>query len=194
MTRLSKDAVWAIVHDERRRLADDLTGLPTEAWAAASLCPGWTVHDVLAHVVDTARGGTVAFVRDLVSAGFDFDAANRRGIDRARRTDPADTVADLRAAADLRRSPPAPVVTRLVEAVVHGEDIRRPLGLTGVYPIDAVLDCLDYQLGASVRWGGSRERAEGLRLIAADADFVHGAGTEVHAPAIDLLMRMCGRP
>lgn len=53
--KLSKAQVWAFVHGERARLADDLAALPDRVWTTPSLCPGWDVHDVLAHIVDTAR-------------------------------------------------------------------------------------------------------------------------------------------
>ncbi|MFB7758070.1 maleylpyruvate isomerase N-terminal domain-containing protein, partial [Streptomyces sp. NPDC056121] len=51
------DDVWAIVHAERAALIDDLarSHLTDDQWLKPSLCDGWTVHDVLAHLVDTAR-------------------------------------------------------------------------------------------------------------------------------------------
>jgi len=81
----------------------------------------------------------------------------------------------------------------LVEAIVHGEDVRRPLGLIGEYPVDAVLDALDYQLKTAVSWGGGAERAEGLRLIATDCDYVSGEGRDVEGTALDLLLTVSGR-
>ncbi|UPG68518.1 maleylpyruvate isomerase family mycothiol-dependent enzyme [Gordonia hongkongensis] len=191
--RLSRHEVWTAVHDERRRLADDLAEIPDEMWRAASLCPGWDVADVVAHIVDTAHMGRLAFVRDMLLARFDFDRANDLGVKRRRRPRPADLVADIRAAVDLTRTPPAPPATRLVEAIVHGEDVRRPLGLVGDYPVDAVLDALDYQLRTAVSWGGGAERAEGLRLIATDCDYVAGEGRDVEGTALDLLLTVSGR-
>ena len=48
------DDIWPVVHAERRALAADLAGLTPEQWATPSLCTGWSVHDVLAHMVATA--------------------------------------------------------------------------------------------------------------------------------------------
>jgi hypothetical protein len=62
----------------------------------------------------------------MIWARFDFDRDNAKGVARERRNRPADTVEALRAAGDLTLTPPAPPATRLVEAIVHGEDIRRP--------------------------------------------------------------------
>lgn len=185
--------MWTVIRTDRLTLAADLDGLTDDDWSTPSLCPGWTVHDVLAHIVDTARTGRLSFARDMVIARFDFDRANESGVRRRLRDRPADTVADLRAAADLTRTPPAPIATRLVEAIVHGEDIRRPLGITGSYPTPAVLDALDYQLRTAVSWGGGAERAEGLRLVATDCDYTAGDGETVEGTAVDLLLRFSGR-
>ncbi|PRC55682.1 hypothetical protein C6A85_42465, partial [Mycobacterium sp. ITM-2017-0098] len=83
-------------------------------------------------------------------ARFDFDADNAVGIARERRADPCDTLAAMRAAIPLMRTPIAPRRTRLVEAIVHGEDIRRPLGIAATYAEDAVAAALAYQVGTSV--------------------------------------------
>ncbi|GHG56414.1 hypothetical protein GCM10011331_23960 [Flavimobilis marinus] len=195
MTPAAND-VWPIVHAERRRLVADLLDLPIAQWRTPSLCPGWDVHDVLAHVVDTARTGRLMFVRELLRARFNFDRANDTGVAREKRTDPQDTVRTLDAVVSLTRTPPANLATRLVEAFVHGEDIRRPLGVAGTYPAGAVADALAYQLRTPVSFGGGRERAAGLRMVdsstgqawgEAGADVVEGAG-------IDLLLAVSGRP
>lgn len=190
---LSTAEVWAVVHAERQRLCDDLAALPAAGWETPSLCPGWTVHDVLAHLVDTARTGTRAFVVGMVRARGDFDHANADGIRRSRHDDPARTLADLRASRDLTRTPPAHRATRLVEAVVHGEDIRRPLGITGSYPDAALHDALAYQLRTTVSFGGGRERARGRRLVDTGTGVSWGDGAEVSGRAVDLLLAVSGR-
>ncbi len=48
---LSRSEIWAFVHGERRTLAAVLATLSAEEWAAESLCSGWTVKDVAAHVI-----------------------------------------------------------------------------------------------------------------------------------------------
>lgn len=186
-------AVWETVHAERRRLVVDLHGLPDEQWRVPSLCPRWDVHDVLAHLVDTARTGRVSFVRQLVRAGLDFDRANEHGISRERRPDPQDTLDALSAVADLTRTPPADLATRLVEAIVHGEDVRRPLGIAGAYPQAAIARALVHQLRTPASFGGGRERAAGLRLVDRRTGVAWGRGDEVEAEVLDLLLAVCGR-
>ncbi|MDW5610032.1 MULTISPECIES: maleylpyruvate isomerase family mycothiol-dependent enzyme [Mycolicibacterium] len=192
--RFDKAAVWRFVHAERARLADDLAGLPHDAWATPSLCPGWDVHDVLAHLVDSAKSTRVGFARRMMAARFDFDADNALGIARERSDDPRDTLDALRAVVPLTRTPIAPRRTRLVEAIVHGEDIRRPLGIKACYDAHAAAAALVYQVGTAVAMGGGRERAEGLRLIATDSDYEAGRGDAVRGSTVDLLLAVSGRP
>ncbi|MBI9113464.1 maleylpyruvate isomerase family mycothiol-dependent enzyme [Sanguibacter suaedae] len=192
--RAGAATVWEDVHAERRRLLDDLTGVSDAAWRTPSLCPGWDVHDVVAHLVDTARTGRVSFVRDLLAAHMDFDRANARGIARHKRDDPRATLGALRDAVDLTRTPPVNLATRLVEAVVHGEDVRRPLGIPGAYPARAVTQALAYQLRTPVTFGGGRERAAGLRLVDRSTGESWGTGEGVAADAVDLLLAVSGRP
>ncbi|TRY20246.1 maleylpyruvate isomerase family mycothiol-dependent enzyme [Tessaracoccus rhinocerotis] len=186
--------VWPVVHEERRRLVADLAELTDAQWATPSLCPGWDVHDVVAHLMDTARTGRLGFVRALVEARMDFDRANENGIAREKRPDPRETLGALRDAAELTLTPPANLATRLVEAIVHGEDIRRPLGLAGQYPDAAVRDALAYQLRTTVSFGGGRERAAGLRLVDRRSGNAWGDGAVVEGEAIDLLLAVSGRP
>lgn len=191
--RFDKAAVWRFVHAERARLADDLAGLPHDAWATPSLCPGWDVHDVLAHLVDSAKTTRFGFAARMVAVGFDFDADNARGVARERKDDPRQTLAAWHAVRPLTRTPIAVRRTRLVEAIVHGEDIRRPLGLAARYDTRAAAAALDYQVGTAVAMGGGRERAEGLRLIATDSDFEAGCGDVVCGSTVDLLLAVSGR-
>ncbi|MEO7589460.1 MAG: hypothetical protein ABIS84_15685, partial [Arachnia sp.] len=90
-------------------------------------------------------------------------------------------------------TPPAPLATRLVEVFVHGEDIRRPLGITHTPPVAQVVEALSHQLRTSTALGGSKQSAAGWRLVTTDADFAHGTGPEVHATALTLLMAVSGR-
>ncbi|GAA0556596.1 maleylpyruvate isomerase family mycothiol-dependent enzyme [Paractinoplanes ferrugineus] len=186
--------VWTVVQQERAALARDLATLCAEQWSAPTACPGWDVQDVVAHLVDSAKTTRLGFVRDMVAARFDFDRQNARGVARERRADPHEVLAELRAVTDRTSTPPAPLATRLVEAFVHGDDIRRAVGLRGDYPPESVVEALKFQLRTSVRMGGGKERAAGLRLTASDIAFDAGAGPVVRGPALALLLAVSGRP
>ncbi|MDQ1541789.1 MAG: hypothetical protein QOH29_2515 [Actinomycetota bacterium] len=61
---------WPMIHSERQALADDLAGLRDEQWAMPSLCAGWSVRDVLAHMTSSAKMTPPLFVGHFASAGF----------------------------------------------------------------------------------------------------------------------------
>lgn len=194
MAHTERQQIWSIVHEERRRLAADLSGIAPDSWGSPSLCPGWDVHDVLAHLLDSAKTTRRSFVRDLVRARFDFDRANQVGVERERRGSPEETLRAWTAAIPLTCTPPADRATRLVEAIVHGEDIRRPLGLAAAYPAWAVRAALDYQVRTPAAFGGGRERARGRRLVDSESGASWGTGDPLEGAALDLLMHVSGRP
>ena len=185
--------VWPLVHAERAALIDDLEHFDDHRWETRSLCREWTVHDVVAHLVDTARTTRLGFLVGLARARFDFDRQNSRGVERERRASPEETLEQLRRVASRTSGPPAPLDTRLVEEVVHGEDIRRPLGLTRSYPREAVVRSLRLQARTPASFGGAKELVARVRLTAADADVSIGDGPEVSGTALSLLLAVSGR-
>jgi uncharacterized protein (TIGR03083 family) len=99
----------------------------------------------------------------------------------------------LRRVASRTSAPPAPLDTRLVEEVVHGEDIRRPLGLTRSYKEEAVVRALRLQARTPASFGGAKELVARARLTATDADVSIGNGPELAGPALSLLLAISGR-
>ena len=185
--------VWPMVHAERAALIADLKDLDAARWEEPSLCGEWTVHDVVAHLVDTARTTRLGFLVGLARARFDFDRQNARGVERHRGASSQETLERLGEVASRRSTPPAPLDSRLVEEVVHGEDIRRPLGLTRSYPREAVVKSLRIQARTPASFGGSKELVAGVRLTAADADVSIGDGPEVSGSTLSLLLAISGR-
>lgn len=76
---------------------------------------------------------------------------------------------------------------------MHGEDIRRPLGIPGRYPEPAIVEALAHQLRTPVSFGGGRQRAAGLRLVDRGSGATSGQGDDVEADALDLLLAVSGR-
>nr|WP_211351752.1 maleylpyruvate isomerase family mycothiol-dependent enzyme [Haloactinospora alba] len=158
-----------------------------------SLCSEWDVHDVLAHLVSSAKDTPLRFLARFAAAGFDFDRFTARGVAAERAADPAETLAEFRAVQSRTSSPPAPKDTRLVEAFVHGEDIRRPLAITREHPRTHVTRAIAFQARTSVAMGGGEARAAGVSLTATDTDCTLGTGPAVEGPAISLLLAVSGR-
>jgi uncharacterized protein (TIGR03083 family) len=186
------DTIWPTVHAERQALADDLAGLSDEQWSTQSLCTQWTVHDVLAHQVSAAKMTPPKFLAKFARAGFVFDrfTANQVAIEGA--GGPAATLAAFRTAQSRTSAPPGPKETWLGEAFVHGEDIRRPLGITRAYPLPEVARTIAFYARSNAIIGG-RDRVAGLTLTATDTDFSVGSGPVVSGPAITLLLAASGR-
>lgn len=185
--------VWSVVHAERAALIEDLAGLADDQWGQRSLCGDWTVRDVAAHLVDTAKTTRRGFVLGLLRARFDFDRQNAQGVARELGSTPSDTLDHLRAVATRTSTPPAHLDSRLVEEIVHGEDIRRPLRIMRNYPADAVVRAVDYQARTPLSFGGAKQRIAGVRLRATDVDLVIGDGPEVTGPGLSLLLTISGR-
>jgi uncharacterized protein (TIGR03083 family) len=186
------DSVWPTIHAERHSLADDLAGLTAEQWARQSLCSEWNIHQVLAHLLSAAKMTPPKFFVRFAGAGFNFDrfAAKQVAIEGA--GGPAATLAAFRAAEPRETAPPGPKETWLGEAFVHGEDIRRPLGIAHSYPLPEVSRAIGLYARSNAIIGG-KSRVAGVTLRATDTNFSVGAGPLVEGPAISLLLAASGR-
>ena len=185
---------WALVAAERRDLADLGASLTQAQWDTPSLCEGWTVRHVFAHVVMGAARDFRSLLPFIVRSPLDLDRASMRAaIAVGEGREPDQLVSQLRLEATSRKRLPGTTIAGIMsEVVVHGQDIRRPLGVTRVPPVDRTV----LALWSMVRTGlglGNTKRIAGLRLVATDVDWTHGEGPEVRGPAEALLMATCGR-
>jgi uncharacterized protein (TIGR03083 family) len=188
--------IWTTIAAERGALADDLANLTSSQWDTRSLCEGWTVRDIVAHLSGSASLNPATFFLNMAKAGFNFDRFANAQIGKHRGPDPAATLNEFRGLRDSTSAPPGPKVTWLGEVVVHGEDVRRPLGISHTYPPDAVRQAIDFYKGSNLLIG-SKKRIAGLALNATDDDWHHGQGeagaARVEGPLLSLLLAMTGR-
>jgi uncharacterized protein (TIGR03083 family) len=189
---MDKTDIWPVIHAERKALAADLQALDDAQWQAASLCNQWTVRDVTAHMTATAKITPPAFFTKLAMSGFSFERLQDKDITAEKGGSPADTLARFEAVENSTKHPPGPIDSWLGEAILHAEDIRRPLAIQHEYPKDAVVRLADFYKGSNLVVGTKR-RIEGLTLRATDADWSHGSGPEVSGPIMLLVMAMTGR-
>jgi uncharacterized protein (TIGR03083 family) len=183
---------WTLIHAERAAMADTWEGLTAEQWAATSWCDGWSVHVTAGHVLAAAEQTIPNFYKEFVLAGFRFNVFAERAARRLAEVAPADMVHRLRTRTITTNHPPAPVVVMLGEIVVHGEDIRRPLGLTHTVEEAALVAVADNYVSTNLLIG-SKRRIAGLRLTATDSAWAHGEGPEVTGPLTSLVLAMSGR-
>jgi uncharacterized protein (TIGR03083 family) len=189
---MGKVDVWPTIEAERKSLANDLESLDQDQWTTTSLCSRWTVRDVVAHMTATAKITPPAFFGKMLASGFSLTTLQDKDIAVEKGGSPADALARFEAVETSRKHPPGPLDTWLGEAIVHAEDIRRPLGIGHDYPMDAVVQVADFYKSSNLIIGTKR-RIEGLTLQATDANWSHGTGPQVSGPMIALLMAMTGR-
>jgi uncharacterized protein (TIGR03083 family) len=183
---------WKHIHAERRQMAETWTAMSSGQWAAQSWCQGWSVQDTAGHIVAAAEQTPPNFYKELASAGFRFNVFTDRGARRLAAVGPDELARRLRARTSTTNHPPAPVMAMLGEIVVHGEDIRRPLGLKHQPPEEALVAVADSWKNSNLLIG-SKRRITGLRLRATDTEWVHGDGPEVSGPLLSLILAMTGR-
>jgi uncharacterized protein (TIGR03083 family) len=183
---------WPLIHSEREALADDLASVTDEQWATPSLCAGWSVRDVLGHMTATAKMTPPAFFVAMAGAGFRFNSMTARAVARETAGTPADGLAEFRRYTQATTHPPGPPQAWLGETVVHGTDIRRPLGMTRDYPEPALVQVANFFKDSNLLIG-AKKRIEGLTLRATDTTWATGTGPEVSGPMLSLIMAMTGR-
>ena len=186
------DTVWRHIDEQRESLADLVASFTTEQWTTPSLCDGWQVGDVAAHLTLAQMGLGTAFVEVLRARGS-FNKMIRDTALRAAGDEPAVYADRLRAMVGSRRK--APGVTHLeplTDALVHGQDMAVPLGIDRPVPVDAAAVCAQrcYDMGFPF---GARKRLRGLRLVATDTDWSVGEGSVVEGRVRALLLLVTGR-
>jgi uncharacterized protein (TIGR03083 family) len=185
-------SIWPTVHAERAALADDLASLTPDQWATPTMCAEWNVHDVLAHLLSAAKMTPPKFLARFAGSGFNFNNFAGKQVALEGAGGPTATLAAFRAAQDRTSAPPGPKDTWLGEAFVHGEDIRRALGMSRQYPLDQVARTLTFYAGSEPIIGG-KTRCAGVTLTATDAECSVGTGPAAEGPVMSLLLAASGR-
>lgn len=190
--KMPRADIWAAIHRERAVLADELAELTPDQWAVPSLCGRWTVEEVVAHLTAAASTGRWRWIRSMAGARFDPDRHNQRRMMEYRGSGPADTLARFRAVVTSTTAPSGHIPAWLGEVVVHGQDIRRPLGLSGVPELTAVTEVARFFAGRDFTVAGRTVRAS-VHLVATDGPFEIGTGPEARGSTLALVMAMAGR-
>ncbi|UUV30751.1 maleylpyruvate isomerase family mycothiol-dependent enzyme [Amycolatopsis roodepoortensis] len=190
-----RDAIWRVIAAQRTSLADLLDDLSDDQWRHPSLCAGWTVRDVAAHLTLQQLG-----LRDLIATMAHWRGSMDRTIEDAARRRAAELstariTAEIRATAGSRRHTlGVTYLETLADILVHGQDIAIPLGLRHEMPPDAAAVAADRVL--SMRWPPplpSARKMAGFRLTATDISWSTGTGPEVRGPMSALLLVCAGR-
>ena len=192
------ETVYRIATANRLLAADMFATLTPEQWRTPSLCAGWTVREVAAHLLDPLETevGTLKLLANLVRYRGSLD---RMVDDTARKVAARPTdelVTGLREHAPTRLTfavvgPLAP----MTDTCIHLRDAARPLGLDVCPPPASWRPALDFLVSTPATRGFiPRHRLTGLRFVATDQDWRHGDGPEILGSSEAIAMAISGRP
>ncbi|MBY8873874.1 maleylpyruvate isomerase family mycothiol-dependent enzyme [Micromonospora sp. PLK6-60] len=187
-------ALLDMVAAERRRFADLIDSLTPEQLDTPSLCGAWTVKEVAGHVVAPFAASPRWFLPLILRSRLSLHRANAELARMVARRPAAELAAELRRNERNAFSPPVVgLYGQLTDLQVHGQDVRRPLGLPHRLDLAHARVSLDFLVSRrSVAFGPRRLRA-GLRFAATDLDWARGDGPEVRGSAEALMMALTGR-
>ena len=192
---MSPEEIWQVIDAERTSLADLLEDLSEQEWRQPSLCDGWTVRDVAAHLTLQQLGARAAMAM-MVQYRGDIDKAVRESArERAAVLSPGEIIAVIRATAGSRRHNFG--VTRqetLIDALVHAQDIAIPLGRRQPMPTAAAAVAATRIW--TMRWPPPFPASRAMRrfrVTATDTAWAAGQGQEVRAPISAILLLSTGR-
>jgi len=190
---MRREEMWAVLDAERASLADLLAELSADEWAHPSLCVGWTVRDVAAHLTLAPRITVGSALVEITRARGSFNRMVHHTAKRQARRPASELVGLMRAAAGSRHlAPGQKLEDALMDVLVHGQDITVPLGRARAMPPDAAVTSADHlwRMGFPFH---TRRRLAGYRLVATDVGWSAGEGAEVGGPIDALLPLLAGR-
>jgi uncharacterized protein (TIGR03083 family) len=189
---MDRDHVWQVIDRERLSLADLFDDLSPQEWETPSLCAGWRVRDVAAHLT-LSQMGLFPAVAAAVRARGNFNRMVRDTAVRQARLPVREYAPRLRAMAGSRRK--APGVSHLeplIDVLVHGQDIAIPLGRTRPVPAEAAMAAADRVWPDLFPWRAAR-KLPGFRFAATDCSWTAGEGELVEGPIAAILLLLTGR-
>lgn len=191
---MTSETVFAASAVERRAVADLITDLDDGQLATPSLCAGWDVRTVAAHLASAVAPSGRTFLVAVLRSGGNLHRANDAVARREARRPVADLARTLRTHAGSRFAPPVTGPRGpLTDVLVHAGDMRLPLGLPHEPAVTHVRLALDFVTQGRPVGFVPRRRLQGLRLVAEDLDWSSGDGELLSGRGIDLLMASCGR-
>ena len=192
---MTRDQVWEDIDAQRMAVADLLEGLSADDWQRPSLCPGWTVRDVAAHLTlqQVGPGGAIAMM--IRWRGSLEKTIRDTACRRAAALPTTRIITEIRATAGSRKhSIGVSYLETLTDILVHGQDIAIPLGRSLTIPPRAAAVATSRVL--SMRWPPplpAAGKVAGFRLTATDTSWTAGQGPEVAGPMGALLLVCAGR-
>lgn len=192
---MNRDQIWQAIDAQRTAVADLLETLTDEEWRRPSLCDGWTVRDIAAHLTLQEMGPSAALGMLRHWRGSMDRTIQHAAVRRATAFTTGQIVAGIRRTVGSRRHNVGVThLETLADILVHGQDIAVPLGRQLDMPVDAAAVAATRVL--TMKFPPplpSARKVAGFRLVATDTSWTAGDGPEVRAPMAALLLLACGR-
>ncbi|MEU8246682.1 maleylpyruvate isomerase family mycothiol-dependent enzyme [Nonomuraea sp. NPDC048916] len=191
---MNQEEIWAAIQTERNDLADLLGTLSQDDREHPSLCAGWRVRDVAAHLALATDIPTTRALAEFARARFSFNRMIHDTAVRHAGHPYAEIIQQIRRSATSRRlAPTTKPLDPLFDALVHGQDIAVPLGIKRPMPLEPARAAATHIWERGFPFHPQR-RLRGLRLVATDIDWTAGEGDPVQGPIQALLLLLSGRP
>jgi len=185
--------LWPITIGARRSLLSTFEDLAEDQWKVPSLCEGWTVREVLAHLVLATRPPALRYIAAIGRARGSFEKANQALAMTGASRPVLEVLSDYRSVVEHRFSPPGwPQAAPLSDILLHSLDVRIPLGLETERPAQhyaLVMELLFSRAGRSF----ARPGRPAIHWTATDQDWSHGEGQTVRGNIADLALTAAGR-
>ena len=188
------DTIRDMIAAQRGELAEALTGLPASGWDEPTLCAGWRVREVVAHITMPFRYSGPRFMVELAKSHGRFnEMADRLARRDAARMSPAELAEAVRSNIGHPWRPPGGGFEgALAHDLIHGLDITVPLGIGRPVPAERLRRVLPASTASkSVTYFGAD--LAGIEFRARDLDWTLGSGAPLTGTAADLLLAVCGR-
>jgi uncharacterized protein (TIGR03083 family) len=191
---MAMDDIRDMIAAQRGELAQVLAGLPAASWDEPTLCDGWRVREVVAHITMPFRYSGRRFMLELAKSRGNFNAMADRCARRDAAALSAAELADaVRSNVDHPWQPPGGgQLGALTHDVIHTLDITEALGLGVRVPAERLGVVLpNLVTPRSLKFFGTD--LAGMQLQATDSGWVFGSGRPVTGTAQDLAQLLCGR-
>lgn len=203
MTITEADALWSGIDDQRARTAQLLKMLSPEQWECPSLCDGWTVRHVAAHLTMQQQRwrDAVTFLtrhpRMLRSVTLNATVHNSAVLQAQLLTTDQIIEHIVNGIGSRRHNAFVTPLETLTDILVHSQDIAIPLAVH--LPMRPELSAL----AATRRWDtrntwlatvNRRLPLNGYQLRATDVNWSRGQGSDITGPIGAILLLLTGRP
>lgn len=197
-TRVDNAIIWPQITQLRTEFYEYLQTLTSADWDTPSLCQGWQVRDVVAHLILEYHYTPRSAWRDFLLSGANINKFMLHTAVKLGRHPPHELLRLFSSLIDEYHLPRGvPPLNAVVDLLVHEQDIRIPLNQPAKMPsvplqlVFAHWQPEKYNLGEKLT--GISYRIKGLQFQATDLGIVKGDGAAIKGSAQDILMAASGR-